>query len=186
MSLSGDRRQRLCLSRVSGAAAVARGARPSPVPGGWARALPALLSGTVALTALPLGAAAGDPSTDDLNKLRADIQKEIAALKKQETKLHQQFMDLDRRSKVLDQKSVLLDEQIRNLRATGIGAASVVPAGVGAPVRRRRSPLRRRSVRRRPPQRSGIEVAQAPARRRAPPAPRRRGGEPEGPSPGGR
>ena len=181
MSLSGDRRQRLCLSRVSGAAAVARGARPSPVPGGWARALPALLSGTVALTALPLGAAAGDPSTDDLNKLRADIQKEIAALKKQEAKLHQQFIDLDRRSKVLDQKSVLLDEQLRNLRATGIGAASVVPAGVGAPgstATISSAP----TVSSPTPPASGIEVAQAPAA--APPAPAT-GGEPAAPPPAG-
>ncbi len=78
-------------------------------------------------------AAVADPSTDDLNQLRAEIQKEIAALKKQEAKLHQQFLDLDRKSQLLDQKSVLLDEQLRTLRATGIGSAGAAPVGVGAP-----------------------------------------------------
>jgi hypothetical protein len=90
----------------------------------------ALLCGVLGLTAMP-GAALADSSTDDLNKLRADIQKEIAALKKQEAKLHQQFLDLDRKSKLLDRKSELLDEQLKTMRATG--APSAAPAGVGAP-----------------------------------------------------
>ncbi|MGC2522681.1 MAG: hypothetical protein WA417_08610, partial [Stellaceae bacterium] len=89
-----------------------------------------LLCGGLGLTALPAGALA-DSSSDDLNKLRADIQKEIAALKKQEAKLHQQFLDLDRKSKLLDRKSELLDEQLQNMRATGV--PNVAPPGVGAP-----------------------------------------------------
>ena len=77
------------------------------------------LCGGLGLTVLPVAAAAGDPTTDDLNKLRAEIQKEIAALKKQEIKLHQQFLDLDRKSQLLDRKNALLDEQLRAMRATG-------------------------------------------------------------------
>ncbi len=91
-----------------------------------------MVLGGLGLTVLP-AAAAADPTGDDLNNLRTEIQKEIAALKKQETKLHQQFLDLDRKSKLLDHKSELLDEQMRNLRATGTGGAGIAPAGVGAP-----------------------------------------------------
>ena len=96
--------------------------------------IPALLLGGLSLTALP-AAAAADPTTDDLNQLRASIQKEIAALKKQEQKLHQQVQELDRKSKLLDQKNQLLDQQLSTLRATGLGptAGATAPApGPGA------------------------------------------------------
>jgi hypothetical protein len=139
MFLSGSR-QRHCGSGI----AAARGGEPhlhsgsvagdtwSSLEGRLRQAIPALLLGGLSLTALP-AAAATDSSTDDLNKLRTEIQKEISALKKQEAKLHQQFLDLDRKSKLLDRKSELLDSQLRNMRATGSAAASVDPAGVGAP-----------------------------------------------------
>ena len=103
--------------------------------------VPALILSGLSLVALPVSAVA-DSSTDDLSKLRAEIQKEIAALKKQEAKLHQQFLDLDRKSQLLDKKNVLLDEQLRAMRATGPGNANIVPGGVGAPGRRRQYPAR--------------------------------------------
>jgi hypothetical protein len=118
---------------------------------------PILLVGGVSLIALP-GAARADPSSaEDLNQLRATIQKEIAALKKQEDRLHQQVLELDRKSKLLDRKNQLLDQQLRSLRATGVGTASAVPAGVGAPGSTATiSAAPTASA-------SGIEVAQTPA-----------------------
>ncbi|HUC10497.1 MAG TPA: hypothetical protein VL985_08730 [Stellaceae bacterium] len=92
--------------------------------------MPVLLLSGLGMLLLPVAAAA-DPASDDLGKLRADIQKEIAALKRQEAKLHQEFLDLDRKSKLLDRKSELLDEQLRTIRAAG--AAPAVPPAVGAP-----------------------------------------------------
>ena len=139
MFLSGSR-QRHCGSGIAAArrdepglrSGSAAGDTRGGLEGRLRQAIPALLLGGLSLTALP-AAAAADSSTDDLNKLRAEIQKEIGSLKKQEAKLHQQFLDLDRKSKLLDRKSELLDLQLRNMRATGSAAASVVPAGVGAP-----------------------------------------------------
>ena len=133
----------------------------------------ALLLGGVCLGALLPAPAAADPSSDDLSKLRTEIQKEIAALKKQEAKLHQQFLDLDRKSKLLDRKSELLDEQLRTLRATGEASTGTAPAGVGAPG----TPATISSA---PtvssPSPPGVEVAQAPAA--APSAPAAPGGQP--------
>jgi hypothetical protein len=138
-------RQRLRTANRADRALVARQCRRRPRVGGllgdgpdsarsrhrlWAVA-PILLFGGVSVIALP-GAAVADPSsTEDLNQLRAAIQKEIATLKKQEDKLHQQVLELDRKSKLLDRKNQLLDQQLRSLRAAGTAAA--VPAGVGAP-----------------------------------------------------
>ncbi len=141
--------------------------------------IPALLAGGISLAALPITAAA-DPSTDDLNQLRAEIQKEIAALKKQEAKLHQQFLDLDRRSQLLDKKSVLLDEQLRTLRATGTGSAGAAPVGVGAPGSTATITSSPTVAAPAPP--SAIEVAQSPAA--APSAPAQ-GGQPSPPPAGG-
>jgi len=126
---------------------------------------PALLCGGLGLTALPVAAVAGDPSADDLNKLRTEIQKEIAALKKQEAKLHQQFLELDRKSQLLDRKNALLDEQLRTMRATGAGTANAAPPGVGAPGSA--ATISSSPAQSSPTPSSGIEVAQAPA----PPAP---------------
>jgi hypothetical protein len=128
---------------------------------------------------LPVPAAA-DPSSDDLAKLRAEIQKEIAALKKQEAKLHQQFLDLDRKSQLLDRKSQLVDEQLRTLRARA-GGPGAAPPGVGAPG----SPATISSaptVNAPSPPPSGIQVAQAPAGGPSTAAPQ--GGQPA-PPPGG-
>jgi len=142
---------------------------------------PALLFGSLGLTALPVAAAA-DSSSDDLNKLRAEIQKEIAALKKQEAKLHQQFLDLDHKSKLLDQKSVLLDEQMRTLRATGTASAGIVPAGVGAPGSTATISSAPTVASPTPP--SSIEVAQTPSATPAPSTAPAQGGQP-GPAPAG-
>jgi hypothetical protein len=137
--------------------------------------MPALLIGGVGLAMLP-AAAAADPSTDDLNSLRAEIQKEIAALKRQEAKLHQQFLELDRKSRLLDRKSELLDQQMRMIRATGAGNPAA-PPGVGAPG----SPATVSSspTVSSPSPPSGIQVAQAPAA--APPAAPAQGGPPTPP-----
>ena len=115
MFLSGSR-QRHCGSGIAAArrdepglrSGSAAGDTRGSLEGRLRQAIPALLLGGLSLTALP-AAAAADSSTDDLNKLRAEIQKEIGALKKQEAKLHQQFLDLDRKSKLLDRKSELLE-----------------------------------------------------------------------------
>src|SRR5271155_373479 len=144
----------------------------SSLEGRLRQAMPALLLGGLSLTALPATAAA-DPSTDDLNKLRADIQKEIGALKKQEAKLHQQFLDLDRRSKLLDRKSELLDSQLRNLHATGIGSTSIVPAGVGAAGST--ATISNSPPANSPPEPSVTEVAQSPPS--APSTPAAAGGQ---------
>ena len=146
-----------------------------------------LLCGGLGLTALP-AAALADSSSDDLNKLRADIQKEIAALKKQEAKLHQQFLDLDRKSKLLDRKSELLDEQLQNMRATGV--PNVAPPGVGAPGSTATISSAPTIGSPAPPAGpaaagSGIEVAQAPGAA-APSAPAAAGGQPTPPPAGGK
>jgi hypothetical protein len=187
MFLSGPR-QRHCGSGIAAArrgeshlrSVSAAGDTWSSLEARLRQAIPALLLGGLSLTALPAGAAA-DSSTDDLNKLRTEIQKEISALKKQEAKLHQQFLDLDRKSKLLDRKSELLDSQLRNMRATGSGAASVVPAGVGAPgstATISNSPPASAA-----PEPSVTEVAQSPAS--APSAPAATGGQPATPPAGG-
>lgn len=119
-----------------------------------------LLAGSLGVFMLPIAAAA-DPTTDDLAKLRAEIKKEIAALKKQEAKLQQQFIDLDRKSKLLDRKSQLLDEELRTLRAAGTGSAVAAPPEVGAPGSSATisgSPTANSSS-----APTGVEVAQAPA-----------------------
>lgn len=140
----------------------------------------ALLLGGVCFGALASPAAA-DPATDDLGKLRAEIQKEIAALKKQEAKLHQQFLDLDRKSKILDRKSELLDEQLRTMRATGLETNGAAPAGVGAPGTPATISSAPTVSSPSPP--TGVEVAQAPAA--APSAPAAPGGPPSSaPAPG--
>jgi hypothetical protein len=110
--------------------------------------LPALLLGGTFLVALPVAARA-DSTTDDLNQLRATVQKEIAALKKQESKLHQQVLELDRKSKILDLKNRLLDKQLRELRATGVETVSPVPSNVATSAPTTSG--------------SGLEIAQAPA-----------------------
>jgi hypothetical protein len=88
----------------------------------------ALLIGGVYLVS-PLGAALADDTAEDLRQLRAAIQKELADLKKREQKLHQEFLRLD-------QKSQLLDDQLRKLRAAGVGpgtATPTAPVGGGVP-----------------------------------------------------
>jgi hypothetical protein len=189
MFLSGLR-QRLCPSDIGGAPASSSGPDPSSGSAGRGASarrdarsrilMPALVSGGLSLTALPPAAVAADPPTDDLNKLRAEIQKEIAALKKQEAKLHQQFLDLDRKSQLLDRKNALLDEQLRTMRATGAGSAAIAPAGVGAPgstATISSSPTVGSPT---PP--ASIEVAQAPASAPSGPA---AGGQPAPPPSGG-
>ncbi len=120
---------------------------------------PALLCGGLGLVALPTAAAADELTADDLNKLRVEIQKEIAALKKQEVKLHQQFLELDRKSQLLDRKNALLDAQLRSIRATG--TANAAPVGVGAPGSA--ATISNAPTQTSPPPSSDIEVAQAPA-----------------------
>ena len=86
-----------------------------------------LLGGAFLLS--PSGAALADDTAEDLKQLRAAIQKELADLKKREQKLHQEFLRLD-------QKSQLLDDQLRKLRAVGVGpgtATPTVPAGGSVP-----------------------------------------------------
>ena len=188
MFLSGSR-QRHCGSGIAAArrdepglrSGSAAGDTRGGLEGRLRQAIPALLLGGLSLTALP-AAAAADSSTDDLNKLRAEIQKEIGSLKKQEAKLHQQFLDLDRKSKLLDRKSELLDLQLRNMRATGSAAASVVPAGVGAPgstATISNSPPASAT-----PEPTVTEVAQSPAS--PPSAPAAPGGQPATPPASGK
>src|SRR6202047_2453430 len=71
--------------------------------------------------------AGSDDIAEDLRQLRAAIQKELADLKKREEKLHQQFLRLD-------QKSQLLDEQLRKLRAAGIGPGGANPSAAAGGV----------------------------------------------------
>src|SRR6516225_6218425 len=177
MSLNQPRQRLLPTHRASAASAAVESAglpRPCRQSGGPSAATargrrlmlaPALLCGGLGLTALPVAAVAGDPSADDLNKLRTEIQKEIVALKKQEAKLHQQFLELDRKSQLLDRKNALLDEQLRTMRATGAGSANPAPPGVGAPGSA--ATISSSPAQSSPTPSSGIEVAQAPA----PPAP---------------
>jgi hypothetical protein len=140
------------------------------LPGRLRMTVPALLFGGASLIALP-GTALADSSTDDLNQLRATIQKEIAALKKQEDKLHQQFLELDRKSQLLDRKNQLLDRQLSILRATGLGTASAAPPAAAA------SSFAAPA--------SGLEVAQTPAPATSAPvtAPEAGGGGAPAPSP---
>src|ERR1700730_6979475 len=85
----------------------------------------ALFLSTASVLSLPCTAVADD-TAEDLRQLRAAIQKELADLKKREEKLHQQFLRLD-------QKSQLLDEQLRKLRAAGMGPGGAnPPAAAGA------------------------------------------------------
>jgi hypothetical protein len=83
-------------------------------------ALSLLFLGGAWLVWLPRIALAEDPA-EDLKQLRATIQKELAALKKREQQLHQEFLRLD-------QKSQLLDEQLKKLRAAGVGPGTAAPA----------------------------------------------------------
>jgi hypothetical protein len=138
-------------------------------------ALQALLLGGTSLIALPVGARA-DSTTDDLNQLRATVQKEISELKKQEAKLHQQVLDLDRKSKLLDLKNRLLDKQLRELRATGLETVSPVPSDVASSAPETSG--------------SGLEVAQTPSQTSTSPAASSSPATPEGgaaaaPPPGG-
>ncbi len=118
-------------------------------------AVPALLLGGASLVALP-GSALADSAADDLNQLRASVQKEIATLKKQEAKLHKQVLELDRKSQILDRKNQLLDRQLREIRATGLETVSPVPSNVAASAP--------------PTSGSGLEVAQTPASQTTNPA----------------
>jgi hypothetical protein len=102
----------------------------------------------------PLGAALADDTAEDLKQLRAAIQKELADLKKREQKLHQEFLRLD-------QKSQLLDDQLRKLRAAGVGpgtATPMAPVGGGVPPAAAVTPSRP----------AGTEVAQTSAPAAAP------------------
>jgi hypothetical protein len=85
----------------------------------------------------PPCAALADDTAEDLRQLRAAIQKELADLKKREQKLHQEFLRLD-------QKSQLLDEQLRKLRAAGVGPggtnSSAAAGGVAPPAGAEGSP----------------------------------------------
>jgi hypothetical protein len=81
--------------------------------------LPLLLGGACLVSLA--GAAAADDTSEDLKQLRAQIQKELTALKKREQQLRQEFLKLD-------QKSQLLDEQLRKLRAAGVGPGTAAPA----------------------------------------------------------
>ena len=80
----------------------------------------ALFLSTASVLSLPCTAVADD-TAEDLRQLRAAIQKELADLKKREERLHQQFLRLD-------QKSQLLDEQLRKLRAAGVGPGGANPS----------------------------------------------------------
>src|SRR5580693_1870034 len=75
----------------------------------------------------PPRAALADDTAEDLRQLRAAIQKELADLKKREQKLRQQFLRLD-------QKSQLLDEQLRKLRAAGVGPGGTNPSAAAGGV----------------------------------------------------
>ena len=86
----------------------------------------ALFLSTASVVCLPCTAVADD-TAEDLRQLRAAIQKELADLKKREEKLHQQFLRLD-------QKSQLLDEQLRKLRAAGIGPGGANPSAAAGGV----------------------------------------------------
>jgi hypothetical protein len=86
----------------------------------------ALFLSVSSVLSLPCTALADD-TAEDLRQLRAAIQKELADLKKREQKLHQQFLRLD-------QKSQLLDEQLRKLRAAGIGPGGANPSAVAGGV----------------------------------------------------
>ena len=138
-----------CRSRpTAGGPPARRRRRLTGVAGCPQKTVPALLLGGAALIGLPGGAFA-DSATDDLNQLRATVQKEIAALKKQEDKLHRQVLELDRKSQLLDRKNQLLDRQLREIRATGLGTVSPAPPGIASSVPTTPS--------------SGVEVAQTPA-----------------------
>src|SRR5260370_1063006 len=113
----------------------------------------ALLLGGMCLVS-PLGAALADDVADDLKHLRAAIQKDFADLKKREQKLHEEFMRLD-------QKSQLLDDQVRKLRAAGVGPGTptpTAPVGGGVPPPGAVNPSRA----------AGTEVAQTTAPSPAP------------------
>jgi len=86
----------------------------------------ALFLSTASVLSLPCTAVADD-TAEDLRQLRAAIQKELADLKKREERLHQQFLRLD-------QKSQLLDEQLRKLRAAGIGPGGANPSAAAGGV----------------------------------------------------
>jgi hypothetical protein len=149
------------------------GFRKRPCPG-W---LPALFAGGLGFALAPTAGVAADPGTDDLNRLKAEVQKELAELKRQEAKLHQQFLELDRKSKLLDRKSELLDRQLQEIRAAGSEPAAAPPQ-VGAPSSS--ATISSSPTVAAPTQTSGgVEVAQAPP---APtPAP---GGQPAAPPAG--
>jgi len=83
-----------------------------------------------------------DDTAEDLRQLRAAIQKELADFKKREQKLHQEFLRLD-------QKSQLLDEQLRKLRAAGVGLEARIRQPWPEALLRRLAPKARQSQRRR-------------------------------------
>ena len=85
-----------------------------------------LFLGTASFVSPPRAALAED-TAEDLRQLRAAIQKELADLKKREQKLHQEFLRLD-------QKSQLLDEQLRKLRAAGVGPGGTNPSAAAGGV----------------------------------------------------
>jgi cell division protein FtsB len=87
-----------------------------------------LLLGAASVVSPPRAALADD-TAEDFKQLRAAIQKELADLKKREQKLHQEFLRLD-------QKSELLDEQLRKLRAAGVGPGGTNPSATAGGVAR--------------------------------------------------
>jgi len=122
-------------------------------------AAPALLLSTASVLSIPCTAVADD-TAEDLRQLRAAIQKELADLKKREQKLHQEFLRLD-------QKSQLLDDQLRKLRAAGVGPGGANPSaaagGVTPPASAEGSP--------KPAAATEVAQTSAPAAAAARPAP---------------
>jgi hypothetical protein len=111
----------------------------------------ALFLSTASVLSLPCTAVADD-TAEDLRQLRAAIQKELADLKKREEKLHQQFLRLD-------QKSQLLDEQLRKLRAAGVGPGGANPSAAAGGV----APAAGAESGPKPPAASEVAQASAPA-----------------------
>ncbi len=146
---------------------------------GRGRAIPALLVAGFGVALAPLPAVAADPTSEGIDQLKTEIQKELAALKREEAKLHQQFLELDRKSKLLDRKSELLDQQLQAIRAAG-AAGPAAPPEVGAPGSA--ATISGSPTAGSPAPGSGIEVAQAPA---AAPAPAPAGGQAAPPPAGG-
>lgn len=87
----------------------------------------ALVPLLAACAAIMPAAARAQSASDDIDRLRATLQQEIAALRSQEKQVHEQLLLLDRRGR-------LLDRQLATLRATGraLGPTIAYPSGAGA------------------------------------------------------